>query len=104
VLIIDLVPTTAKKTERPTYRTVVLLRHSEKLKLERIAAQERLSSGEIIRRFIGSHDALPSNENKVIEAALKIMSDAIAEANSSLIRTNDRLDKLHLELKKRDIR
>ena len=39
-----------------------------------------------------------------MEAALKIMSDAIAEANASLVKTNNRLDKLHRELKKRDIR
>jgi hypothetical protein len=97
-------PRTAKQAERPTYRTVILLRRSEKLKLESLASREKVSSAEVIRRFIGSYDSLPEGEEKLMEAALKIMSEAIAEANASLVKTNDRLDKLHLELKKRDIR
>jgi hypothetical protein len=95
---------TSKQAERPTHRTVILLRHSEKLKLEHLASREKVSSAEVIRRFIGSYDSLPEGEEKLMEAALKIMSDAIAEANASLVKTNNRLDKLHRELKKRDIR
>jgi hypothetical protein len=97
-------PRTVKQTERPTYRTVILLRRSEKLKLQNLASREKVSSAEVIRRFIDSYDSLPEGEEKLMEAALKIMSDAIAEANASLVKTNNRLDKLHLELKKRDIR
>jgi hypothetical protein len=93
-----------KQTERPTHRTVVLLRRSEKLKLERIASHEKVSSAEVIRRFIGFNDSLPGEEARLMEAALKIMSNAVAEANASLVKTNARLDKLHHELKKRAIR
>jgi hypothetical protein len=69
-----------------------------------MASREKVSSGEVIRRFIETHDSLPGNEERLIEAALKVMSEAISEANASLVKTNARLDKLHLELKKRDIR
>lgn len=92
--------------ERATYRTVVLLRRSEKAKLERLALKEKISSAEVIRRFIRHGDSLFKNkqEEEIIEAALKIISAAVSEANDSMVRTIDRLDKVHLELKKRDIR
>ncbi len=97
-------PRTVKQPERPTHRTVVLLRRSEKLKLERIASREKISSGEVIRRFIGGSETFSSEEEKVIEAALKIMSEAIAEANQSMEKTIARLDELHLDLKQREVR
>ncbi len=98
--------TTSLSPERATYRTVVLLRRSEKAKLERIALKEKISSAEVIRRFIRHGDSLFKNkqEDEVIEAALKIISTAVSEANESMARTVDRLDKVHLELQKRDIR
>jgi RNA polymerase-interacting CarD/CdnL/TRCF family regulator len=93
-------------TERATYRTVFLLRKSEKLELERLASRENISSAEVIRRFIKHGDELlkSKQENEVIEAALKIISQAVAEANESMTRTIDKLDSLHLELAERDIR
>ena len=96
----------ATSSDRATYRTVILLRRSEKAKLERLASAEKISSAEVIRRFIRHGDALFKNkqEEEVIEAALKIISAAVSEANQSLTQTIDRLDRLHLELKKRDIR
>jgi hypothetical protein len=92
-------------TDRATYRTVVLLRRSEKLKLEQLAAKEKVSSAEVIRRFIRSGDSILQREkdDEVIEAALKIISQAVNEANESMCRTMDTLDQLHLELKQRDI-
>jgi len=95
---------TAKPVERPTHRTVILLRRSDKLKLASLASRGKVSSAEVIRRFIESHDSIPADEESLMESALKIMSDAISEANASLVRTNRKLDKLHRELKKRDIR
>jgi len=98
--------TSSVSTERATFRTVILLRRSEKLKLERLASKEKISSAEVIRRFIHHGEALLKNkqEEEIIEAALKIISGAVSEANQSLTKTIDRLDHLHLELKKRDIR
>lgn len=97
---------TSPSPERATYRTVILLRRSEKAKLERLALKEKISSAEVIRRFIRHGDSLFHNkqEEEIIEAALKIISAAVSEANESMVRTIDRLDQVHLELKKRDIR
>jgi len=95
--------TSTASSERATYRTVVLLRRSEKLKLERLASKEKVSSAEVIRRFIRSGEAIlkSQQEEELIEAALKIISKAVTEANESLCRTMDRMDQLHLELSKR---
>jgi RNA polymerase-interacting CarD/CdnL/TRCF family regulator len=92
--------------ERATHRTVILLHRRDKAKLERLAAKEKISSAEVIRRFIRHGDSLFRNkqEEEVVEAALKIISTAVSEANESLTQTIGKLDKLHLELAKRDIR
>jgi dephospho-CoA kinase len=97
---------TSATAERATYRTVLLLRRTEKLKLERLASREKVSTAEVIRRFIRHGDALlrDKRDDEVIEAALKIISTAMSEANESLTQTIDKLDRLHLELAKRDIR
>jgi hypothetical protein len=102
----DLMAGSAASTERATHRTVILLRRSEKIKLERLASEENVSSAEVIRRFIQHGASLLKNkqEEEIIEAALKIISKAAAEANESLTRTIDKLDKLHVELEKRVIR
>jgi len=75
------------------------------LKLESLASQENISSGEVIRRFIQSGDTILQREKdeEVIEAALKIISQAVTEANESMCRTIEKLDQLHLELKQREI-
>jgi len=98
--------TSSASPERPTHRTVILLRRSEKLKLERLASKEKISSAEVIRRFIKHGDSLFANkqEEKAIEAALKIISAAVSEANESMTRTIGKLDQLHIELEKRNIR
>ena len=98
--------TSSTSSDRATYRTVVLLHRSEKLKLQDIAYREKVSSGEVIRRFIRSGDTILQREkdDEVIAAAMKIISQAVTEANESMCRTIDRLDELHLELKQREIR
>ena len=75
------------------------------MKLESLASQENISSGEVIRRFIQSGDTILQREKdeEVIEAALKIISQAVTEANESMCRTIEKLDQLHLELKQREI-
>ncbi|MHB1020974.1 MAG: hypothetical protein ACYC46_06685 [Acidobacteriaceae bacterium] len=99
----------AKSLERATSRTVVLLRGSDRKKLDDLAAREQVSAGEIIRRSLDTYESLESRirkeeEEKMMEAALKLMRQSLSEANRSLQRTNAKLDKLHLQLKKRDIR
>ena len=95
--------THAVAPERATHRTVVLLRPSEKLKLERLASSEHLTTAEVIRRFIQHGDVIFKNqqEEQVIEAALKIISSAVAEANDSMTRTMAKVDRLHEELAQR---
>jgi hypothetical protein len=95
----------AAELERPTQRTVILLRPSDKRKLESIASREKISSAEVIRRFIRHGDALLRNEKEeeAIELALKLISAAVSEANQSMTRTIDKLDQLHTDLAARDI-
>lgn len=97
--------TSSTSSDRATYRTVVLLRRSEKLTLERLASREKVSSAEVIRRFIRSGEEMLElqREEEIISAAMRIISDAVAEANESLCRTIDRIDQLQLELHKQDI-
>jgi RNA polymerase-interacting CarD/CdnL/TRCF family regulator len=92
--------------DRATYRTVILLRHREKVRLERMASEEQVSSAEVIRRFIrlGNSVFKKKQEEEVIESALKIISSAVSEANDSLSKTIDKLDRLHIELSKREIK
>jgi ABC-type transporter Mla subunit MlaD len=96
----------AASPERATHRTVILLHRSDKVKLEHMASKEKISSAEVIRRFIRHGDSLfrDKQEDEVIEAALKMISTAVAETNASLTHTIDKLDRLHEELAKRDIR
>jgi hypothetical protein len=91
--------------ERATFRTVVLLRKSEKTSLERIAAKQQISSAEVIRRFIRHGDRLfrDQRDEKIIEAALKLISTAAREANESMVRTMKKVDRFHAELMRRDI-
>jgi hypothetical protein len=91
--------------ERATYRTVVLLRRSEKMTLERLASKEKISSGEVIRRFIERGEAMLGNkqEEEMIGAALKLISTAAQEANESMIHTMEKVDRLHKEIMQRDI-
>jgi methanogenic corrinoid protein MtbC1 len=43
-------------------------------------------------------------EEEVIETALKMISTSVSDTNASLTRTMEKLDHLHDELAKRDIR
>lgn len=88
-----------------TYRTVVLLQRSDKLKLQKLASREKISSAEVIRRFIRSGDEIlqSQREEEVIEAALKIISQAVTGANESIERTIEKIDKLHAQLSSRQV-
>jgi hypothetical protein len=98
--------TPAIHTERATHRTVVLLRPSEKLQLERLAAKEKISSAEVLRRLIRDGESLLGNkqeEEMMMEAALKIISQAAREASASMVRTMETIDRIHDEIMQRDI-
>jgi hypothetical protein len=91
--------------ERPTHRTVILLRQSEKQQLERLAAENNISSAEVLRRLIREGDSLfkDKQEEEAISTALDLISTAACEANKSMRRTMAKLDKLHDEIMSRDI-
>ena len=96
----------AASPERATHRTVILLHKSDKAKLERLALKEKISSAEVVRRLIRHGGDLFKNkpEEEVIETALKMISTSVSDTNASLTRTMEKLDHLHDELAKRDIR
>jgi Ribbon-helix-helix protein, copG family len=94
---------TPAKSERANSRTVVLLRDSDRKKLEKLAAKEKVSSGEIIRRSLDSYKSLEARirkeeEEKMMESTLVMLMDALEGANRSLNNTCKRLDELHLQL------
>jgi hypothetical protein len=92
-----------EKSERANSRTVVLLRDSDRKKLEKLAAKEKVSSGEIIRRSLDSYKTLEARirkeeEEKMMESTLAMLLEALESANQSLENTCKRLDELHLQL------
>lgn len=92
-----------EKSERANSRTVVLLRDSDRRKLEKLAAKEKVSSGEIIRRSLDSYKTLEARirkeeEEKMMESTLAMLLEALESANQSLESTCKRLDELHLQL------
>ena len=66
-------------------RTVVLLRPAERKRLEKLAAAERVSSGEILRRSLRSYEGPASSaEDEVISALLAEMNTSLDEALASI--------------------
>lgn len=100
---------TTAKSDRANSRTVVLLRTSDRKKLQGLAAKEKVSAGEIIRRSLDSYESLEARirkeeEEKMMESTLALLMDALKDANRSLESTARRLDDLHLQLNPRDAR
>lgn len=66
-------------------RTVVLLRPAERKRLEKLAASEHVSAGEILRRSLRSYEKPPSSsEEEVIAALLAQMNSSLDEALASI--------------------
>jgi hypothetical protein len=91
------------KSERVNSRTVVLLRDSDRKKLEKLASKEKVSSGEIIRRSLDSYKTIEARvrkeeEEKMMEATLAMLIEALQGANQSMENTCRKLDALHLQL------
>ena len=92
-------------SERTSTRTVVLLKPSARKKLERLAARENVSAGEIIRRSLDSYATSAARlrqeeEEKAMKATFELVMDALQRANRSLVDTCNQLDELHLQLEK----
>lgn len=98
-----------QKSERVNSRTVVLLRDSDRKKLEKLASKEKVSSGEIIRRSLGSYTTIEARvrkeeEEKMMEKTLAMLIEALEDANKSMEKTCKTLDNLHLQLRSQDAR
>lgn len=75
-------PASTKPT--PT-RTVVLLRPSEKKRLEKLAARDSVSSGEILRRGIHAYEEhAAAAEEKTLATLLHEMNEALDGALTSI--------------------
>jgi hypothetical protein len=61
-------------------RMVVLLRPSEKLRLQRLARKERVSAAEIIRRSLAVYEELEGEENTKLLAEMSSALDKTHEA------------------------
>ena len=84
-------------------RAVVNLTSRQQLKLARFAAKEHVSSSEILSRSLDLYEPLADRirkqeEERLVEAALDMITTAVREMNQSIERTCDQLDQLHLQL------
>jgi hypothetical protein len=80
-------------------RTVVLLRPSEKKRLEKLAARDSVSSGEILRRGIHAYEEHTSaSEQKTLATLLSEMNEALdgalASIRSARSEIRENLDKI----------
>ena len=92
-------PNVASAVQPGPSRTVVLLRPAERKRLEKLAAAESVSSGEILRRSLHAYERPTSSaEDEVVAALLTQMNTSLDEALES-IRTarsaiRENLDKI----------
>ena len=78
-------PIMAKISESASARTVVLLRPKERKHLEKLAAREHVSSGEILRRSLHAYEDQTSKaEQETLAVLLSQMSTALDEALASI--------------------
>ena len=78
-------PIMAKTSESASARTVVLLRPKERKHLEKLAAKEHVSSGEILRRSLHAYEDQTSKaEQETLAVLLSQMNTALDEALASI--------------------
>jgi hypothetical protein len=78
-------PGMAISTKLAPTRTVVLLRPSEKRRLEKLAARDSVSSGEILRRGIHAYEEhAAAAEQKTLATLLSEMNEALDGALTSI--------------------
>lgn len=74
-------------------RTVVLLRPAERKRLEKLAAAEHVSAGEILRRSLRSYNQQPSDAEEEMLAML------LAEMNTALDSTLESIRSARTEIR-----
>jgi hypothetical protein len=99
---------TASKTEPTDTRLVLLIRKSERRRIEKLARTENVSVAEIVRRSIGTYQSIEANvrkqhEEQLMKSTIQMLEDTLATVNESIVKTCKKLDTLHVELEKRAI-
>jgi hypothetical protein len=82
-----------------TTRTIVLLRASERKRLEKLAAAESVSSGEILRRSLYAYEQQMSTSEQATLAAMlhemnSALDGALASVRSARSEVRESLDKI----------
>ncbi len=84
-----------------TYRTVVLLRSSEKKRLEKLARQEKVSSSEIVRRSIQAYESSSSKEQQEVQSLVAEMNTALDKALEAVRSARTEVAENIAQIKKR---
>jgi hypothetical protein len=75
----------ATSSQSASARTVVLLRPGERKHLEKLAARERVSAGEILRRSLHSYGGnISASEEETLATLLHDMNSALDNALASI--------------------
>ncbi len=96
------------KPEPTNDRLVVLLRKSERQRLEQLAAAEDVSAAEIVRRSLGTYETIEArvrkqNEEELLESAVAMLNNELTVVNKSIENTCTKLDALHRQRGQRDV-
>jgi hypothetical protein len=83
----------ASASQTAPTRSVVLLRPSERKRLDRLAAAEKVSSGEILRRSLRSYEKQPTAAE---EEVLKLL---LVEMNTALDASLKSIESARLEIR-----
>lgn len=83
----------AVSTQPQPTRTVVLLRAAERKRLEKLAASEKVSAGEILRRSLRAYEQPLSKAEDQVAALL------LAEMNESLDKALESLRSAHASIR-----
>lgn len=98
----------ATKLEPTDTRLVLLIRKSERRRIEKLARAENVSVAEIVRRSLGTYQSIEStlrkkHEEEMMKSTIEILEGALTSVNESIELTCRKLDALHVELKKREL-
>jgi hypothetical protein len=98
----------AAKSEPTDTRLVLLVRKSERKRIEKLARAENVSVAEIVRRSISTYQSIEASlrkkhEEELMKYTIQMLEAALTSVNESIAGTCKKLDALHVELVKREI-
>jgi len=84
-----------------TYRTVVLLRSSEKKSLQKLAREQKVSASEVVRRLIHASSKSPvASEEEEARALFAEMNDALDAALEAIRSARKEVAENNLKIRK----